>query len=151
MNTLTILFGTESGNAEMVAEDVAAALADNGIEARVTGMEDYDVDELGNEKLVVLITSTYGEGELPESAAPFYEALTKSEPDLSGLRFAAFGLGDSTYETYNNGIATLIATFTDLGASQLGETGYHDADSGLPASDVAIEWASTIPVPTASV
>lgn len=149
MNKLSILFGTETGNAEMVAEDLAAALAENGIETAVTSMEDCAVDELGDQDVVVLVVSTYGEGELPESAVPFYEALEQREPDLSSVRFAAFGLGDSTYETYNNGIATLNAKFTALGATQIGTTGYHDADSGLNPSDVAIDWAGTVFAPVA--
>ncbi|KAA9165520.1 nitric oxide synthase [Amycolatopsis acidicola] len=149
MNKLSILFGTETGNAEMVAEDVAAALAEHGIETGVTSMEDCAVDELTGEDVVLLVVSTYGEGELPESAAPFFEALERSEPDLSALRFAAFGLGDSTYDTYNNGVATLIAKFTALGATQIGATGYHDADSGLNPSDVAIDWAGTVFAPVA--
>lgn len=144
MNKLTVLFGTETGNAEMVADDIAIALADKGIPAQVTGMEDYDVDDLGSVETVILVVSTYGEGELPESAAPFFEALLERKPDLSSVRFAAFGLGDSTYDTYNNGIATLVSGFTDLGATQIGETGRHDADSGLNASDVAMDWVDNV-------
>lgn len=148
MSKLSILFGTETGNAEMVAEDLATALAEHGIETEVAGMEDCAVEELAGQD-VLLVASTYGEGELPESAAPFFEALEQREPDLSSVRFAAFGLGDSTYDTYNNGIATLIAKFTALGATQIGATGYHDADSGLNPSDVAIDWAGTVFAPVA--
>ncbi|GHE76469.1 hypothetical protein GCM10017786_01870 [Amycolatopsis deserti] len=144
MNKLTVLFGTESGNAELVAEDVAAALEENGTTAEVVDMQDYPVDDLGAEDLVILVVSTYGEGDLPATAAPFREALVESKPDLSGVRFAAFGLGDSTYETYNLGVATLRSTFTALGATQIGETGYHDADSGLNPSDVAVAWVNTV-------
>ncbi|GAA3789829.1 flavodoxin domain-containing protein [Amycolatopsis tucumanensis] len=144
MNKLTVLFGTESGNAELVAEDIAAALEENGAATRVVNMEDYPVDELGGEDMLILVVSTYGEGDLPATAAPFHEALVESKPDLSGVRFAAFGLGDSTYDTYNLGVATLRSTLTGLGATQVGETGYHDADSGLNPSDVAIAWAGVV-------
>lgn len=144
MNTITILFGTETGNAEMVAEDVSTVFEENGVKAQVMGMEDCDVDDLGDQDVVIVVVSTYGEGELPESAAPFFEALMERKPDLSSVRFAALGLGDSTYETYNNGVGALISILTDRGATQIGETGYHDADSGLNASDVAIGWVDSV-------
>lgn len=149
MHELTILFGTESGNAEMVAEDVSAALEESGVAGRVTSMEDYDVEELGSQSVIILVVSTYGEGDLPETAAPFFEALTDRKPDLSSVRFAAFGLGDSSYETYNHGITTLTSVFADLGATQIGQTGYHDADSGLDASDLAIAWLNDVFAPAA--
>lgn len=142
MDKVTILFGTESGNSEMVADDIAKSLEDNGIASEVFDMENYDVGDLGTQKMVIIVSSTYGEGDLPRTAQPFFDALQDVKPDLSSTRFAAFGLGDSTYDTYNLGVASLISAFTDLGAVQVGETGRHDADSGLDASDVAVPWAT---------
>lgn len=147
MNPVTILFGTESGNAEMVAEDLCNALETNGIKGEVFGMENYHVDDLADQEIIFVITSTYGEGDLPETAEPFFAALSAAKPDLSSTKFAAFGLGDSSYETYNQGIGTLSAAFSEYGATQLGVTGYHDASSGLDPSEVALDWLKTIPVP----
>lgn len=144
MDTVTILFGTESGNSEMVADDISKALEDNGIKSEVFGMEDYDVSDLGAHQMVIIVSSTYGEGDLPQTALPFFNALNQVQPDLSSTRFAAFGLGDSTYDTYNLGISTLVSAFTELGATQVGETGRHDADSGLDASDVAVTWINEL-------
>ena len=141
MSTATILFGTETGNAEMVADELLAALEPFGITGEVHSMGDYPVEDLRGQQMVILITSTYGEGDLPDTAIPFFEALTQRKPDLSSTRFAAFGLGDSSYDTYNNGIATLIEAVTDLGATQIGETGRHDAESGLDPCDTATTWA----------
>jgi MioC protein len=147
MNAVTILFGTESGNSEMVAEDICKSLEQKGIESEVFGMEDYHVDRLPEQHTVIIITSTYGEGDLPETAEPFFKALTAAKPDLSAVHFAAFGLGDSSYDTYNRGIRTLAAAFVALGATQRGQTGFHDADSGLEPSQVALEWLAGIPMP----
>jgi len=144
MNDVSILFGTESGNSEMVADDIAEALTEHGIACRVSDMENYGPVDLARESTVVVITSTYGEGELPQTAITFYERLEREKPDLSGLRFAAFGLGDSTYATYNRAIQTFVSCLTGLGATQLGATGYHDADSGLDPSDVATDWLSAV-------
>ncbi|GAA2026649.1 FMN-binding protein MioC [Agromyces tropicus] len=144
MSAIPIIFGTESGNAEMVADDIAEALTDAGHDAEVVPMEDFEVADLPDHEVVVVITSTYGEGELPETTAPFHAALIEQEPDLSSVRFAAFGLGDSTYETYNNAISILQAELTRLGAAQIGETCRHDAASGLDLTIVATEWVDTI-------
>jgi MioC protein len=144
MTVVKVLFGTESGNAELVADDIADAFNDAGMPAEVVAMEDFDVAELPDVGTVVVVTSTYGEGELPATTAPFQEALLAASPDLSRLRFAAFGLGDSTYVTYNNAIGILTKDLVGLGAQQIGETGRHDAVSGDSFTDVAVAWAKTI-------
>jgi MioC protein len=141
MSELQILFGTESGNSEMVAEEIVEALAAQDISATVRDLGDVTVDSLGSTPFI-LVSSTYNEGDLPASAEPFYEALAAERPDLSGLRFAAFGLGDSTYEHYSKGVDTLRGLFLDLGARQVGDTGRHDASSGTDPVQSANEWAT---------
>jgi len=137
---ISILFGTESGNSEMAADDMAAFIVGEGFEAQVCPMEEYDVSAIADESFAIVITSTYGEGELPESTIPFYDAINEGRPDLSSLRFAAFGLGDSNYETYGNGIDVVSGLLRELGATQLGQTGRHDAAKGEALSDVAVNW-----------
>lgn len=144
MNTITILFGTETGNSEMVAEDICNSLEDKGIKSEVFSMDEYMVDDLIGEKLMVLVTSTYGEGDLPNTAISFFDTLATTKPDLTGMRFAAFGLGDSSYDSYNLGVVALIAACTELGAQQVGATGRHDANSGLDPSDIAVSWIQEI-------
>jgi MioC protein len=144
MTDVKVLFGTESGNAELVADDIAETFNNAGVTAEVVAMEDCDVADLPDAGTVVVVTSTYGEGELPATTAPFQEALLAANPDLSRLRFAAFGLGDSTYITYNNAIGILTKDLCGLGAQQVGEIGRHDAVSGESFTDVAVAWAKTI-------
>jgi MioC protein len=139
-----IYFGTESGNSEMAADDIAAVMKQLGRLARVVPMEEADVDELARQEFVVVVTSTYGDGELPETTQPFYNAMKVARPDLSGLRFAAFGLGDSTYETYGNGIDTVARLMVELGARQVGETGRHDAAKSEPLTNVALRWTHEV-------
>ena len=93
----------------------------------------------------MVVCSTYGEGELPTGAEPFAEALDDEKPDLTGLRFAVFGLGDSVYdETFNRGGEIMAEKLTELGASQVGEHGRHDMSSKVPAKVQAKEWAEGI-------
>lgn len=147
MDTIKIFYGTESGNAEMVADDIAEALEANGVGYDIVSMEDAGIDDLAGVATAVFITSTYGEGELPATTGPFNDAILAGAPDLSGLRFAAFGLGDSTYATYNNGIEVFSETLRSFGAVQLGETGRHDATSGESATDVSVTWTTEVLVP----
>ena len=99
-----VLYGTETGNAEMVADDIVDALsADVSIES--FDMSKCSVADLSADVFYFIVCSTYGDGELPQSAQPFFDALNSQRPDLSGLRFAVFGLGDSFYETFNRGAA----------------------------------------------
>lgn len=138
-----ILFGTESGNTEMVAEDIAGALDALGLSSEVVSMDEIKSEELAESSLVIITTSTYGEGELPMTAAPFHDLLMAERPSLSSVRFAAFGLGDSTYDTYNNAIDILVNDFVELGAVQIGSTGRHDASTAESYSSVAVEWATS--------
>lgn len=139
---ITVLFGTESGNSEMAADDIAHFLSENGEVSKVVPMEECDVNQLSEAGLVIVITSTYGEGELPETTQPFYDALRSSKPNLAALKFGAFGLGDSTYVTYGNGIDVVSGLLSELGAYQIGETGRHDAAKGMPLSQSALDWAN---------
>lgn len=135
----SILFGTESGNAEMVADDLAEAITDAEVE--VHDMSTFSLADLNPHDFHLIICSTYGDGELPVGAQPFYDALIAEQPDLSGLRYAVFGLGDRSYtETYSRGSEILDEELTQLGAVREGEYGRHDAGSFDDVSEAALEW-----------
>ncbi|TQR82400.1 cytochrome P450 [Mycobacterium hodleri] len=147
MTLIHVWYGTESGNAEMVGDEIVATLEEAGIDTKLSELTDVDVDDVDEAHLAVLITSTYGEGGLPATTEPFYDALLARRPDLSSLRFAAFGLGDSSYENYNNAIKTMSALLVELGATQIGSTGRHDATTGLDPAQIAAEWARNDALP----
>lgn len=137
--TIHVIYGTETGNAEMVADDLVEALeGDATVTAR--DLADFDPAEVAERDFVILVSSTYGEGELPNSAQPFFARLEAQAPDLSGLTFATFGLGDSFYETFNHGSRILADKLRELGATELGERGVHDASGGELPGEVAVEW-----------
>lgn len=60
-------------------------------------------DVIDKDDLLIVVSSTYGDGEMPHSAQPFFDRLEAVTPDFAGSRFATFGLGDSFYETFNEG------------------------------------------------
>ncbi|MBQ7806090.1 flavodoxin domain-containing protein [Rhodococcus sp. (in: high G+C Gram-positive bacteria)] len=144
MNRVHILFSTESGNAEMAADDIAAAFESGGYETVIADVSVTSVEALADMSFAVVVTSTYGEGELPGTAGPFHEKLLAERPDLSHLRFGAFGLGDSVYETFNNAVDILCAAFTEMGAQQIGETAKHDANALDDVSDLAPAWVEKL-------
>ena len=141
--SVVILYGTESGNAEIVADSVADVLTD--YDPSIYDMSDYAVEDLDAADFYVIICSTYGDGELPTGAEPFAEELDEHKPDLNGLKFAVFGLGDSIYdETFNHGGEIMAKKLKDLGATQVGEHGRHDAASAVKPTTQAEEWAGAL-------
>lgn len=140
-----ILYGTETGTGELVADAIADVLAADHDPA-VYDMSEYAVEDLDADDFLVVVCSTYGEGELPSSALPFADELEELKPDLAGLRFAVFGMGDSVYgDTYNRGGEIMAAKLADLGAVQVGEHFRHDASSAVKPVKAAEEWAETLP------
>lgn len=140
---IAILYGTETGNAEMLAEDVAAHLASH--ETTVGNLADTNPEDLRPGTFHIIVTSTYGEGELPASAKPFVERMAAARPDLSGILFAVFGLGDSQYaETFGFGGKRLEELLSAAGATVVGPRGTHDASGSDLAEDVALPWSDAV-------
>ncbi|GAB87983.1 flavodoxin domain-containing protein [Gordonia rubripertincta] len=140
--SVVILYGTETGTGELVADAIADAL--NQHDPSVYDMSEYAVEDLDPADFLVIVCSTYGEGELPTGAEPFADELESINPDLSGLRFAVFGLGDSIYDTFNRGGEIVAEMLTKRGAVQVGEHARHDSSSSVKPAKQAEEWAEGI-------
>ena len=98
---LTILVGTQTGNAEGVAEQMAARAAEKGIPAKVIDLADYKPKQLKQEQYLAVVTSTHGEGEPPDNAIDFREFLLgRKAPKVPDLRYSVLSLGDSSYEFF---------------------------------------------------
>lgn len=137
--TMRIFYGTESGNSEMVASDIAD---EYGLEAE--DMTELDADVFEADTLYLIVCATHGEGELPEGVDEFVEALRDARPDLTGVRYAMFGLGDSTYPDYSEGSEIIDVLLTELGAKRVGEYGRHDAAGGSDCSELGLTWAEAV-------
>ncbi|MFF2550849.1 flavodoxin domain-containing protein [Nocardia sp. NPDC058058] len=143
---VVILFGSEMGTAENAAEAIADELTSHDVS--VYDMTDFDPADLDAADFHIIVCSTYGDGELPTGAEPFFNTLDATTPDLTGLRFAVFGLGDIIYgDTFNRGGEIAAEKLTALGAIQIGEHARHDSSTEIRPRDMARDWASTLPIP----
>jgi MioC protein len=141
---VTILVGTMTGTAEMVAQEVQAAVEDGDYVASIAMMDDVGAAILGEGGIFLICTSTYGNGDVPDNAQALLQELKDGRPDLSGVLYGVIALGDMTYKaTFCNGALQFDALLGELGARRVGAPLMHDANSGTLPEDVASEWAKT--------
>ncbi len=116
---LLILYATESGNSEALAGKTKQDAAKRGFAAKVLDMADATVDQLKNAGTILAIVSTWGDGEPPQRAAPFYRALMgENAPSLEGVKFAVLALGDSSYAQFCETGRLVDERFAALGGSR---------------------------------
>lgn len=128
---LTILFASDGGNAEGLAKRLGRRGKARGLKTLVMSMEDYPIEDLGNEDNIVLITSTAGQGEFPQNGHAFWQTVKNStDLDLASVNYSVFALGDSHYwprkedkHYYNKPGKDLDKRFADVGGKRLAEVG----------------------------
>jgi sulfite reductase (NADPH) flavoprotein alpha-component len=118
--TLTILYGSETGNAEGVSEDLKAAAEAKGFAVSLYDMGDYKPKGLKKEKNLIIVTATHGEGDPPDNAEELYEFLHgKKAPKLDGVKFAVLALGDLSYEHFCQTGKDFDTRLAELGAERV--------------------------------
>ncbi len=136
-SVLNILFGTQTGNAEALAMDIAAAARAQGMQPVVTALDDVSMDSLGAMKRVIVVTSTYGEGEMPDNAQLFWEALAAdSAPRLDEVNFAVLALGDTGYDGFCQAGKLIDTRFEQLGGKRMKTR----IDCDIDFEDAAAAW-----------
>ena len=140
---INILVGTMTGTAQLCAQEMELALDGDDVQVRTLLMDKLDAGVFADREAVYLVcTSTYGQGDVPDNARALYEALRTGKPDLTGVRYGVFGLGDRTYaDTFCNGGRRFDAILSELSAQRIGEVLLHDASAGTMPEEVAAEWA----------
>ncbi|XP_055525881.1 NADPH-dependent diflavin oxidoreductase 1 [Wyeomyia smithii] len=140
---LTILYGSQSGTAQDLAEQIWRDSKLYHLHGTVSAMDDYNVSQLIEERFVVLVCSTYGQGEEPDNMKRFWKfLLRKSLPadSLRGMNFGVLGLGDSRYPKFNYVAKRLHKRLALLGGTALLPVGLCDDQHDLGYGAVFMSW-----------
>ena len=137
-NELLVLFGTESGNAEALAEETQSKASALGIKAKIANMADMTMDSLKGAQNLLVIVSTWGDGEPPDDAAAFYElVMSKAAPKMDNKRFSVLALGDTSYEHFCKTGKDFDKRLEQLGGTRL----YERKDCDVDFDDDFKEWS----------
>ncbi len=139
--TLTILFGSQTGNAKGVAKALAAQAQAQGLTVDLKSMSDFKPKSIKNITHLLIVASTNGEGEAPDDAIALHEFLaSKKAPKLDSLQYSVLALGDTSYEFFCQTGKDFDEYLSNLGAKQI--TPRVDCDVDYDADAKA--WSDTI-------
>lgn len=117
---VSILWGSQTGNCEGLARKLSKTLGGKGFAPKVYDMDEYDISQLKEESLLLVITSTFGDGEPPDNAASFHAFLHGDEaPRLEQLRYSVLGLGDTNYPEFCKCAIDIDSRLKALGATAI--------------------------------
>ena len=132
---VTVLSASQTGHAREVAANLHAALTQQGINATHISAADYKPKTIVDEQVLLLVTSTQGEGEPPEEAVSLHRLLFgKKAPQLPALRFAVCALGDSSYPDFCQAGKDFDARLAELGGERLAPRADCDVEYQTPAA-----------------
>ncbi|MCO7263978.1 NADPH-dependent assimilatory sulfite reductase flavoprotein subunit [Dickeya zeae] len=134
---ITLISASQTGNARRVAEQVRDELLAANLPVTLVNAGDYKFKQIAQEKLLLIVTSTQGEGEPPEEAVALHKFLfSKKAPSLAGLTFAVFGLGDTSYEFFSKAGKDFDSRLAELGAERLLDR----VDADVEFQPLAEQW-----------
>lgn len=138
---VTILFGSQTGNAQGLANKAGKELESRGYKVTVSSMSDFKPNSLKKVENLLIVVSTHGEGDPPDNAISFHEFLHgKRAPKLDELRYSVLSLGDSSYEFFCHTGKEFDQRLEDLGGTRL----YPRIDCDLDFDEPAAEWIAGV-------
>lgn len=141
VSTITLISASQTGNARRVAEALRDDLLAAKLNVKLVNAGDYKFKQIAAEKLLVVVTSTQGEGEPPEEAVALHKFLfSKKAPKLGGTAFAVFGLGDTSYEFFCQSGKDFDNKLAELGAERLLDR----VDADVEYQAAAAEWRARV-------
>ncbi|SCX69600.1 assimilatory sulfite reductase (NADPH) flavoprotein subunit [Lysinibacillus fusiformis] len=139
--TMTILYGSQTGNSQGLAEKYASLLKAQNVDVTVSSLGKFKASNLKKITNLLLIVSTHGEGDPPDQAIQFYEFLhSKRAPKLEHLQYAVLALGDSSYEFFCKTGKDFDEQFAKLGATRI----VPRTDCDVDYDDAAAQWFSAV-------
>ena len=137
---LAVFFGSQTGNAAGLAEKTVKRAAAYGLEGKVIDMDGYDEANFASHKRILIITSTWGEGEMPDNAEALWNATSSTNPALSGVHYSVCAIGDSSYDEFCKAGEDWDQKFAALGATSILELKMCDVDFDEPWE----QWVSEV-------
>ncbi|AKC60333.1 NADPH-dependent assimilatory sulfite reductase flavoprotein subunit [Blochmannia endosymbiont of Camponotus (Colobopsis) obliquus] len=138
---ITILYASQTGNAQRVAEQLYNDLLAQQFKVKNINIREYKYKKIAQETFLLIVTSTHGEGEPPEDAVAFYRFLfSKKAPLMTKTYFSVFALGDRSYEHFAKVGKDFDKRLEELGAKRL----YNRCDADIDYHQQANSWRSTI-------
>ncbi|WP_338786916.1 assimilatory sulfite reductase (NADPH) flavoprotein subunit [Metabacillus sp. FJAT-53654] len=138
---VTILYGSQTGNAQGLAENAGKTLEGQGFKVTVSSMNDFKPNNLKKVQNLLIVVSTHGEGDPPDNALTFHEFLHgRRAPKLDDLRFSVLALGDSSYEFFCHTGKEFDQRLEELGGTRLSQR----VDCDLDYDEPAAEWLESV-------
>ncbi|MDC3057230.1 flavodoxin domain-containing protein [Alphaproteobacteria bacterium] len=139
---LDIFVATMTGTALIVADEIVEVCEEKNIAASIKEFDNINYSCLVNQQNPILvISSTYGQGDVPDGSKSFYEKLKNNKPNLDHIEFAVFGLGDMTYkDTFAFGGKKFEELLSSLNAVKIVDSCFHDASAGTLPEEEAVIW-----------
>ncbi len=139
--SITLISASQTGNARRVAESLRDDLQAAQLNVKLVNAGDYKFKQIASEKLLVVVTSTQGEGEPPEEAVALHKFLfSKKAPKLTDTAFAVFGLGDTSYEFFCQSGKDFDNKLAELGGERLLDR----VDADVEYQAAAAEWRARV-------
>lgn len=135
---IEILVGSQMGAAEYTADQVAETLAQAGYEVRLHLTP--ELEQLSRNSTWLVITSTYGAGDLPDNIQPFADQLARDRADLTTISYAVITLGDSSYDTFCHAGLKMRKLLDECQAKFLGVNLNIDVQQADLPEDTAVTW-----------
>ncbi len=134
---ITVISASQTGNAAGIAKKLTEQLTNAALDAKLVSAGSYKAKQLTKEEIVLLVTSTQGEGEPPEEGVPLHNFLFgKKSPKLDNLAFAVFGLGDTSYPKFSQAGVDFDTKMGELGGERLLDR----VDADVDYQSLADEW-----------
>ncbi|MBT9248956.1 assimilatory sulfite reductase (NADPH) flavoprotein subunit [Bacillus halotolerans] len=138
---VTVLYGSQTGNAQGLAENAGKQLEERGFQVTVSSMSDFKPNQLKKINNLLIVVSTHGEGEPPDNALSFHEFLHgRRAPKLDDLRFSVLALGDSSYEFFCQTGKEFDQRLEELGGKRISPR----VDCDLDYDEPAAEWLESV-------
>lgn len=139
--TITLLSASQTGNARRLAEQLRDDLLAAKLNVNLVNAGDYKFKQIAQEKLLIVVTSTQGEGEPPEEAVALHKYLmSKKAPKMDNTAFAVFGLGDTSYEFFSQAGKDIDGKLAEMGGERLLER----VDADVEYAAEAEKWRRQI-------